>query len=140
MLERTLLMVKPDAVRRGLIGEIVSRVEHKGFKIIGLKMVQFNQAIAEDFYREHLQKPFFPDLFAFMTSGPAAAMVLEGENVVSVTRLMMGKTKYIDAEPGTIRGDFAHNLTENVVHGSDSPESSAREIAILFKEGELYQR
>ena len=139
-MEQTLLMVKPDGVRRGLIGEIIARVERKGFKIAALKMVCFDKATAENFYQEHLEKSFFPMLFNFMTSGPAVAMVLEGENVIPVIRTIMGSTNYVQAAPGTIRGDYATNMTENVVHGSDSPEAAAREIGILFDKSEIHPR
>lgn len=136
--ERTLILVKPDGVQRGLVGEIVGRFERKGLRLAGLKMLKFSGELAEKHYAEHVSKPFFPELKSFITSGPVAAMVLEGEAAVSLARMMMGATKFTEAAPGTIRGDYAFSMTENLVHGSDSPDSAQREIAIFFKNDELF--
>ena len=137
MSERTLIMLKPDTVRRRLIGEVIGRIERKGLCIVALKMIRFDQALADQFYQEHVEKGFYPELSGFMTSGPVVAMVIEGENAIKVMRQMMGATNYINAEPGTIRGDLAFSLTENVVHGSDGPESATREIGLIFSDGEI---
>jgi len=136
-LNRTFAMVKPDGVEKGLVGEIISRFEKKGLKIVALKIMKITPELAEKHYSEHKGKPFFADLVNFITSGPVAAMVLEGENVVPTVRTMMGATNPQDAAPGTIRGDFALTIDENIIHGSDSPESARREIGIFFKEEEM---
>jgi nucleoside-diphosphate kinase len=132
--ETTLLIVKPDGVARGLIGEIISRVERKGLVIRALKMVHLDRKTAERLYSVHQGKSFFGILIDFMTSGPIVAMKLEGPGAIGLVRLLMGATKPEEALPGTIRGDFAHNLTQNICHGSDSPESAERELAVLFPE------
>lgn len=132
MSEQTLIVIKPDAVRRGLIGKIISRFEEKGFKIIALKMFTFTKQQAERFYEPHASKPFFQDLVNFITSGPVVAAILEAPNAVSVVRLMIGSTRSYEASPGTIRGDFGLGVTENVIHASDSDESFKRESAIIF--------
>lgn len=137
MTERTLIFVKPDGVRRGLVGEIVSRFERKGMHIVALKMLRFTPELARRHYEEHVAKPFYPGLEEFILSGPVVAMVLEGEDVVQVTRAMMGKTKHTEADPGTIRGDFAGSTQQNLVHGSDSPERAKVEIANFFTADEL---
>ncbi|MGC9011976.1 nucleoside-diphosphate kinase [Thermogladius sp.] len=137
VVERTLVMVKPDGVRRGLVGEIISRFEKKGFRIVGLKMLRMSRELAEKFYSVHKGKPFFNSLIDFITSGPVVAMVIEGDSAISVARLMIGSTDGREALPGTIRGDYALSKTENVVHASDSPESAAYEISLLFSENEL---
>lgn len=137
-MERTYLMVKPDGVQRNLVGEIISRFEKKGFKIIGLKMLQISRATAEKHYGEHIGKPFFAGLVDFITSGPVVAMVLEGSGVINAAREMMGATNPLKAAPGTIRGSFGVDMGRNVIHGSDSPESAMREIALFFKEDELF--
>jgi len=137
MAERTLIFVKPDGVRRGLVGEIISRFERKGLRLIGLKMLTVSKEQAQKHYEEHVTKPFYPELEQFILSGPIAAMVLEGDDVVTMTRAMMGKTKHTEAAPGTIRGDLAFSTTENLIHGSDSPERAAIEIANFFSENEL---
>lgn len=134
---RTLILVKPDGVRRGLSGEIIRRFEAKGLRLVALKMLTVTEKLAETHYAEHLSKPFFPELKAFITSGPTVAMVLEGDQVVTLTRNLMGATKFTEAQAGTIRGDYAFSMTENLVHGSDSPESAEREIAIFFKPEEI---
>jgi nucleoside-diphosphate kinase len=136
-MQRTFVAVKPDAVQRGLVGEIIQRFEKKGFKIIGLKILQLDRQTAEKHYEEHKDKPFFAKLVNFIISGPVVAMVLEGVNAVEVVRKLIGATNPANADPGTIRADFAHTMERNVVHGSDSPESAEREIAIFFDESEL---
>ncbi len=135
--ERTYAMVKPDGVKRGLVGEVVKRLEQKGFSIIGMKLMQISQETAQTHYGEHEGKPFFEDLVSFITSGPVVAMVVEGENAIGEWRKMMGATNPKDAELGTIRGDYATTIDENVVHGSDAPATAEREIGIFFEEGEL---
>jgi nucleoside-diphosphate kinase len=135
--ERTFAMVKPDGVKRNLVGELVSRIEKKGLKIVGLKLFQIPREMAERHYGEHKGKPFFEGLVSFITSGPVVAMVLEGENAISEWRKMMGATNPKDAAPGTIRGDYATIIDENVAHGSDAPETAEREIGIFFTAEEL---
>ena len=137
-MERTYLMVKPDGVQRSLAGEIISRFEKKGFKIIGLKMLQISRATAEKHYGEHAGKPFFAGLVDFITSGPVVAMVLEGSGVINAAREMMGSTNPLKAVPGTIRGTYGVDTGRNIIHGSDSPESAAREISLFFREDELF--
>ncbi len=136
-MEQTFLAIKPDAVQRGHVGEIIARFERKGFKMIGLKFMQVTKAMAEEHYGEHSDKPFFAGLVDFITSSPVVAMVWEGDNVVASARTMMGATNPKDSLPGTIRGDFAIDMGRNVIHGSDSPESAKREIGIFFKKEEL---
>jgi nucleoside-diphosphate kinase len=135
--ERTLFLIKPDAVERGLVGEIVARFERRGFDVRGLKLVQVTEQQAAEHYVEHVGKPFYPELVEFITSGRVVAMVIEGIGAVAAVRSMMGATNPLDSAPGTIRGDYALDLGRNVVHGSDSPGSAAREIAIFFAESEL---
>ena len=130
-------MVKPDGVKRGLVGEVVSRLEQKGFKIVGMKLMQIPRETAEEHYGEHQGKPFFEGLVSFITSGPVVAMVVEGENAILEWRKMMGATDPKDAAPGTLRADFASTIDENVAHGSDAPETAEREIGIFFKPEEL---
>ena len=136
-IERTYAMVKPDGVKRALVGEVVKRLENKGFKIVGMKLMQISQELAQTHYGEHEGKPFFEDLVSFITSGPVVAMVVEGENAIGEWRKMMGATNPKDAELGTIRGDYASTIDENVVHGSDAPATAEREIGIFFEEDEL---
>lgn len=136
-MERTFLMVKPDGVQRGLVGEIVSRFEGKGLKLVGAKMLLIDEELAGRHYQEHKEKPFFGELVSFITSGPVFAMVWEGQNSVSVARNMMGKTNPVDSAPGTIRGDFGLTMSMNIIHGSDSIESAQREINLFFHENEL---
>jgi len=136
-IERTYAMIKPDGVKRGLTGELIGRIERKGFRIVGLKQLVISRETAEQHYGEHRDKPFFEGLVSFITSGPAVAMVLEGENAISEWRKMMGATNPKDAAPGTVRGDFATTLDENVAHGSDAPETAEREIGIFFSPDEL---
>ncbi len=132
MSQRTLALVKPDGVARGLVGEILGRIERKGFTIVALEQRTLEAAIAEEHYAEHRDKPFFADLVAFITSGPLVAAVIEGPEVIASWRTMMGATNPANAAPGTIRGDLATETQNNVTHGSDSPESAAREIALFF--------
>ena len=136
-MERTFVMVKPDGFRRGLVGEILARFERKGFRIVGLKALRISQELAERHYAEHREKPFFPSLVGFITSGPVVAMVLEGPNAVAEVRKMMGATHPKDALPGTIRGNYATTIDENVIHGSASLEDAQREIALFFRPEEL---
>jgi nucleoside-diphosphate kinase len=130
--ESTLLIAKPDTVRRGLTGEILRRVEAKGLRITELQMRSIDRSTAQEHYGEHRDKPFFDELVSFITSGPVVAARIEGERAVSVVRTMMGPTDPADAPPGTIRGDYGTIITENLVHGSDSPESAERELKLFF--------
>ena len=127
-------MVKPDGVQRALVGEIISRSERKGFRIVELKQMTISRELAETHYGEHKGKPFFEGLVSFITSGPVVAMIVEGENAIAEWRKMMGATNPADVAPGTIRGDFASTIDENVAHGSDAPETAKREIGIFFGE------
>lgn len=136
-MERTFVMVKPNGVARGLVGDIVARFEQRGLILRGLKLLRVDEELAGRHYAEHVDKPFYPALLQFITSGPVVAMVLEGPEVVRVVRTMMGPTDPFDAPPGTIRGDFGLDVTANVVHGSDGPESAAREIALYFGDDEI---
>ncbi len=136
-MERTLVLLKPDAVQRRLVGRIISRIEDKGLKIVGLKMIRVSRELAEKHYAEHREKAFYAELVHFVTSAPVVAMVVEGPKAVEVVRKMMGKTNPLEAEPGTIRGDFGLSVTMNLVHGSDSLASAAREIALFFGEDEI---
>lgn len=135
--EKTYVMVKPDGVQRGLVGEIISRFENKGLRLAGLKMMQVSKETASEHYGEHKERPFFGELVDFITSSPVVAMVWEGDNAISLCRTMMGATKAEEAAPGTIRGDFAQYTGMNLVHGSDGIESAQREIGIFFNESEL---
>jgi len=130
--QRTLVLCKPDAVERGLVGEIVGRIERKQLRIVRLELRLLDAETAKNHYAEHVGKPFFDDLVAFITRSPLVAMVVEGPDAWKVMRTMMGSTNPREAAPGTIRGDLAIELTENLVHGSDGPESAAREIALFF--------
>ncbi|MCX6460946.1 MAG: nucleoside-diphosphate kinase [Actinobacteria bacterium] len=132
MTERTLVLVKPDGVERGLVGEVLSRIERKGFVLVALELRTLTREVAEDHYGEHAGKPFFGDLVDFITSAPLLAAVVEGPDVIVSWRSMMGATNPVNAAPGTIRGDLASEMQNNVTHGSDSPESAAREIALFF--------
>ncbi len=136
-MERTYLMVKPDGVQRGLCGEIVSRFEKKGLKLIAMKLMVIPKETAENHYGEHKGKKFYDSLISYITSGPVLAMVWEGENAVSICRNMMGKTNPAESAPGTIRGDYGMVTGLNIIHGSDSVESAEREIKIFFKPEEL---
>ncbi len=131
------MLVKPDGVQRGLVGEIVARFERRGFKLVALKMLRISRDLAEQHYGEHREKPFFEDLVKYITSGPVVAMVLEGRNVITTVRDMLGATQPAKALPGTIRGTYAIDVGRNIVHGSDSPASAAREIGLFFAADEL---
>jgi nucleoside-diphosphate kinase len=137
VVERTLVLIKPDAVERGLAGRILDRFEQRGLSIRAARLLTVDRALAESHYAEHGEKPFFGELVAFITSAPTLALVLEGESAISVVRTTMGATNPTDATPGTIRGDFALAMPDNLVHGSDSPESAEREIALWFGADEL---
>ncbi len=138
--ERTLILLKPDTVGRGLVGEIIARFERKGFELVGLKLMRLDSAAAEEHYAEHKGKPFFDGLVEFVTSGPLVAAVIEGRGAIRVVRAMVGATSGQDALPGTIRGDFGVSDRFNLVHASDGPESAAREVARFFFDGELVGR
>jgi nucleoside-diphosphate kinase len=142
--ERTFVMVKPDGVQRGLVGEIISRFEDRGLKLVGAKLIQIDDALAREHYGEHEGKPFFEDLVGFITAGPVVAMVWEGQDAIRQVRGMMGETDPAESDPGTIRGDFGLDLGRNVIHGSDheDPGSNEREIDLFFDESELlsYER
>lgn len=137
--ERTFIAIKPDGVQRGLVGEIVTRFEAKGFKLVAMKMMRSTTDLAQTHYGEHKGKGFFDGLVHFFTSGPIVAMCWEGDNVIEMARAMMGKTNPKDAAPGTIRGDLAVDVGRNVVHGSDSPESAKRELSLFFAAGDLVE-
>lgn len=137
-IQKTFLMVKPDGVKRQLVGDIVDRFERKGFVLKGAKLMQISPELAKKHYAEHAERPFFGELVEFITSGPVFAMVWEGENVISVARLMMGATNPEQSAPGTIRGDYSTTVSHNVIHGSDSLASAEREIGLFFKEEELH--
>jgi len=130
--ENTYVMIKPDGVARGLVGEVVSRLERKGLMLVNMRMLTIDEALAGRHYAEHTDKPFFGELVAFITSGPVVAMEWSGEGAVAVSRTLMGVTNPAEAAPGTIRGDFGLIITENIVHGSDSVESAERELGIFF--------
>jgi nucleoside-diphosphate kinase len=135
--ERTLVLIKPDAVERRLAGRILDRFEQRGLAMRGAKLLTVSTALAEEHYAEHREKPFFGELVEFITSSPTLALVLEGESAIQVLRTTMGATNPVNSAPGTIRGDFALAMPNNLVHGSDSPESAAREIALWFADDEL---
>ncbi|KAJ1265628.1 hypothetical protein BS78_08G091100 [Paspalum vaginatum] len=137
--EQSYIMIKPDGVQRGLVGEIISRFEKKGFVLKGLKLFQCPKDLAQEHYKDLKEKPFFPKLIDYITSGPVVCMAWEGDGVVASARKLIGATNPLQAEPGTIRGDLAVQTGRNVVHGSDSPDNGKREIALWFKEGELCQ-
>jgi nucleoside-diphosphate kinase len=133
-MERTLIVVKPDGVQRGLSGEILARFEKRGFKLVALKMLTVSPELAEEHYAEHREKPFFPSLRDFITSSPVVAMVLEGQNAIALSRQMIGATDPLQVAPGTIRGEYTLDKQANLIHGSDSPESATRELALWFPE------
>lgn len=139
-IERTFSIIKPDGVEKNLIGEIYKRFEEAGLQIIGSRMVHLTKEQAEGFYAVHKERPFYNDLVAYMTSGPVVVQVLEGENAIQLNRTLMGATNPADADPGTIRADFAASIEENVVHGSDGPDTAAEEIAFFFGDGGLCPR
>jgi len=138
MMERTLLLLKPDAIQRGLIGQIVSRFEKKGFRIVGMKMMQMSKDLAKEHYSHLVDKPFYPDLEKFVTSHPLVAMVVEGKEAVEVVRLIVGPTNASKAPAGTVRGDFSNSTSRNVIHASDSLETAKKEVARFFKKDELF--
>ncbi|HUC92340.1 MAG TPA: nucleoside-diphosphate kinase [Paenibacillus sp.] len=138
-MERTFLMIKPDGVQRGLIGEIVARFERKGLQLVAAKFMKVDAALAERHYEEHKGKPFYPPLIEFITSSPVFAMVWQGDNVIALTRALIGKTNALEAAPGTIRSDYAVHANFNLIHGSDSPGNAAREIGLFFKPEELVE-
>ena len=136
-MEQTLVLVKPDGVQRGLIGEIVGRLEKRGLKLVALKLMQVDEGLAHRHYGEHVDRPFFPGLVSFITSGPVVAMAWEANNAVEIVRSTMGPTNPAAAGPGTIRGDFGVDIGRNLIHGSDSTESAGRELALFFQPGEI---
>jgi nucleoside-diphosphate kinase len=138
-MQRTLVLVKPDGVQRGLIGEIIGRLERRGLKLVGLKMMQISHELAARHYVEHQGKPFYEGLLSFITSGPVVAMIWEGREAVSVVRSLMGSTDPLKAAPGTIRGDLALDLGMNLIHGSDSPARAENEMALFFTSAELHE-
>lgn len=137
MIQKSFVMIKPDGVQRELIGDIITRFEKKGVKIVGMKLMVIPKFLAEQHYECHKGKPFFEDLIKFITSGPVVAMVMEGENVIAIIRKMLGATKPGDAEPGTIRGDYVLDAGQNIMHASDSPENAVREIDLFFNPDEI---
>ena len=141
-MERTLVLIKPDGVQRGLVGEIISRLERRGLKLAAMKMMQVDDSLARQHYAEHVDRPFFADLVVFISSSPVVAMVWEADNAVDAVRNTMGRTNPVESPMGTIRGDLALDIGRNLVHGSDSPETAAREVALFFDQGEIleYQR
>lgn len=136
-MERTFLMVKPDGVERGLTGEVISRIEKKGFRMVAIKMLRISEELAREHYAEHAGKPFFDEMLSFITSGPVVAMVWEGPGVIQSIREIMGATDPARAEPGTIRRDMGTSISRNVVHGSDSPAAAEREVNLFFRKSEL---
>ncbi len=139
MKQRTLVLLKPDALNRRLVGEIIARFERKGLKIVAMKMLWISKELAEKHYEMHRGKPFYDSLIDYITSSPVIAMVIEGEQAIEVVRKMMGRTNGVEAEPGTIRGDYSLSIKNNLVHGSDSEESARREISLFFKDEEIYE-
>lgn len=136
-MERTFLAIKPDGVQRKLVGEIIRRFETKGFTLVGLKFMSVSRELAETHYGVHRERPFFPGLVDFITSGPVVAMVWEGEGVIASARKIIGATNPLNAEPGTLRGDFGVNVGRNIIHGSDAPETAQSEISLWFQQEEL---
>ena len=136
-MERTLVLVKPDGVQRGLVGEIIGRLERRGLKLAAMKLMQVDGALAHNHYGEHVDRPFFAGLVGFITSGPVVAMAWEANNAVEIVRATMGVTNPAGAAPGTIRGDFGVDIGRNVIHGSDSPQSAERELSLFFQPGEI---
>lgn len=136
-MERSLIILKPDTVQRGLVGPILTRLEQRGLKFLGLKLIQIDQGLAQRHYAVHAGKPFFPDLIEYITSGPVVVAVVAGKNVIEVVRSTVGATNPVKATPGTIRGDFALEIGRNLIHASDSPENGEAEVNLFFKESEL---
>lgn len=139
VIERTLILVKPDGVQRGLIGEIVGRFERRGLKLAGMKFIQMSRQLAEEHYAVHRERPFYSNLVEYITSGPVVAMVWEGNDAITAARSTMGATNPVAAAPGTIRGDFGMEIGRNLVHGSDSPENAVKEVNLFFTAGELVE-
>ena len=141
-MERTLVLIKPDGVQRGLVGEVISRLERRGLKLVAMKLMQIDDALARQHYAEHVDRPFFADLVVFISSSPVVAMVWEADNAVDAVRNTMGQTNPVDSPMGTIRGDLALDIGRNLIHGSDSPETAIREVALFFGDAEIleYQR
>lgn len=137
-LERTLLIVKPDGVQRRLVGQVIARFEARGMRLVGMKMIRITPELSDKHYEEHLERPFYPGLKAFITSGPVVVFVVEGKNAITVGRSMVGKTDAGEAAPGTIRGDFGLSKSHNVIHASDGPDASSREIGLYFTAEELH--
>ena len=137
MTQRTLVLIKPDGVQRGLVGEVISRLERRGLRLAGLKLMQVDDALARQHYAEHVERPFFPGLAQFITSSPLVAMVWEADNAVSIVRQTMGETNPVNSPAGTIRGDLGIDIGRNLVHGSDSPESAEREVNLFFRAEEI---
>ena len=138
-MERTFVMIKPDGVQRCLVGEIISRIERKGLKIVAMKMMKIDRDLAKRHYEEHREKPFFEKLVNYVTLGPVVAMVVEGRNAIKVVRTLVGATDPVEASPGTIRGDFGMEIGRNIIHASDSEESAEREISLFFKPEEILE-
>ena len=136
-MEKTLVLVKPDGVQRGLIGEIIGRLEQRGLKLVGMKLMQVDEELAHRHYGEHVDRPFFAGLVSFITSGPVVAMAWEANNAVEIVRSAMGSTNPVSAPPGTIRGDLGVDIGRNLIHGSDSAESAERELALFFRPEEI---
>lgn len=136
-LQQSLVLLKPDAVQRSLVGELISRLERRGLKLVAMKMMRIDEDLARRHYAAHIGKPFFAGLIEFITSGPVVAMAVEGENAVEMVRLIMGATNPLDAGPGTVRGDFAVSIGPNLMHGSDSEEAATREIELFFSPQEI---
>jgi nucleoside-diphosphate kinase len=136
-MEQTFIAVKPDAVQRGLISEVITRIEKKGFKIVAMKLMKVSPDLAKEHYKEHIGKPFFEGLISYITSSPIVAMVIEGKDVINTMRKIMGATNPVKADVGTIRGDLGIDMGRNVIHGSDGPESAKREIGLFFKDEEI---
>ena len=136
-MERTFLMIKPDGVQRNLVGEIIQRFEAKGFTLVGLKMMQVSSELAEKHYAVHKERPFFPSLVDFITSSPVVAMVWQGDGVIASARKIIGATNPLNAEPGTIRGDFGISVGRNLIHGSDGPDTAKDEVSLWFSDAEL---
>lgn len=138
-MERTLVLIKPDGVQRGLMGEIISRFEKRGLRLVAMKFMWMSEELGRKHYSAHVEKPFFPSLLKYMTSGPIVAMVWEGTNAISVVRTTMGVTNPANADPGTIRGDYALEMGRNIVHGSADAEDAAKEVSLFFNDDELLE-
>ena len=138
-MERTLILAKPDAVQRGLVGEVIARFERRGLKIVGLKLTKVTIELAREHYQEHIDKPFFQSLVDYITWCPVAAMVVQGPKAIEIARTTIGSTSPVDAAPGSIRGDLGLSVSRNLVHASDSPAAAEREVKLFFKPGELFE-